>query len=209
MKLDYSTSDPDIRTLTVTGTAGSISASDVAGIKTKAAVIGSSLRGEVGFDVIEVLEAKKVLLAVDMQGFVRVLRGKELKYEPWEEMRSTLAHVDIVKSDAVEAEFLTGETNIFKAAKFYADMGLKEIVLTHRDGLLIYANDKYHEMGFFSAKLDGRSGRGETCIGTYVTKRLSKPPRESGIWAAAVTSLKMENLGPFNRSISDFSVGTE
>ncbi|MDP2964810.1 MAG: hypothetical protein Q8N39_02090 [Pelolinea sp.] len=124
-------------------------------------------------------------------------------------MRSTLAHVDIVKSDAVEAEFLTGETNIFKAAKFYADMGLKEIVLTHRDGLLIYANDKYHEMGFFSAQLDGRSGRGETCIGTYVTKRLSKPPRESGIWAAAVTSLKMENLGPFNRSISDFSVGTE
>ena len=32
---------------------------------------------------------------------------------------------------------------------------------------------------------------------------LSKSPREAGIWAAAVTSLKMENLGPFNRSISD------
>jgi hypothetical protein len=33
--------------------------------------------------------------------------------------------------------------------------------------------------------------------------RLSKSPRESGIWAAAVTSLKMENVGPFNRSVSD------
>jgi hypothetical protein len=28
-------------------------------------------------------------------------------------------------------------------------------------------------------------------------------PREAGIWAAAVTSLKMENLGPFNRSIAE------
>ena len=33
--------------------------------------------------------------------------------------------------------------------------------------------------------------------------RLIKPPREAGIWAAAVTSLKMEDLGPFKRSIAD------
>ena len=203
MKLEYPTADPDIRTLTVAGTAGSIAADDVAGLHSKAAVIGSSLRGEVGLDVIEALELKKVLLAVDMQGFVRVLRGNELKYEPWDEMQSTLSHVDVVKSDAVEAEFLTGEADIFKAAKFFAEMGPKEIVLTHRNGLLVYADGIYHEMGFYSARLDGRSGRGDTCIGTYVAMRLSKSPHESGILAAAVTSLKMENLGPFNRSISE------
>jgi hypothetical protein len=33
--------------------------------------------------------------------------------------------------------------------------------------------------------------------------RLSMPAREAGIWAAAVTSLKMENLGPFNRPLSE------
>jgi sugar/nucleoside kinase (ribokinase family) len=138
-----------------------------------------------------------------MQGFVRVLRGVELKYEPWDEMRSTLAQVDIVKSDAVEAGFLTGETDIYKAAKYYADLGPREIVLTHRDGLLIYAEGKFHEMGFYPARLDGRSGRGDTCVGTYVAKRLSLAPREAGIWAAAVTSLKMETLGPFNRSLGE------
>jgi hypothetical protein len=30
--------------------------------------------------------------------------------------------------------------------------------------------------------------------------RLTMPPREAGIWAAAVTSLKMEDPGPFHRS---------
>ncbi|HLO14476.1 MAG TPA: PfkB family carbohydrate kinase [Anaerolineales bacterium] len=203
MRLEYPTTDPDIRNLSVTGVAGSITASDVENITTRAAVIGSSLRGEVDMDVIRTLENKNVFIAADMQGFVRVLRGKELKYEPWGEMRTTLAHVDVVKSDAVEAEFLTRETDIYKAAKFYAEMGPQEIVLTHKDGLLIYANDKFHEMNFYPARLDGRSGRGDTCVGTYVARRLSMTPREAGIWAAAVTSLKMETLGPFNRTIDE------
>jgi sugar/nucleoside kinase (ribokinase family) len=203
MTLEYPTSDPDIRKLSVTATAGSISAGEVETLNAKAAVIGSSLRGEVGVAVIKKLKEKNMLVATDMQGFVRVLRGVELNYEPWDQMQSTLAFVDVVKSDAVEAEFLTGETDIFKAAKFYADMGPREIVLTHKDGLLILADGKFHEMGFYPARLDGRSGRGDTCVGTYVAKRLSLPPREAGIWAAAVTSLKMENLGPFNRSIDE------
>lgn len=160
-------------------------------------------------DVIRALKSKNVRVAADMQGFVRVLRGVELKYEPWDEMPSTLAQVDVVKSDAVEAEFLTGETDIFKAAKYYADMGPTEIVLTHKDGVLIYAEGKFHEMGFYPARLEGRSGRGDTCVGTYVAKRLSLPPREAGIWAAAVTSLKMENLGPFDRSISEVTAFIE
>lgn len=209
MKLEYPTMDPDIRNLSVTETAGSVTAADVENISAKAAVIGSSLRGEVGMDVIHALKSRNVLVAADMQGFVRVLRGVELKYEPWDEMPSTLAQVDVVKSDAVEAEFLTGETDIFKAAKYYADMGPTEIVLTHKDGVLIYAEGNFHEMGFYPARLEGRSGRGDTCVGTYVAKRLSLPPREAGIWAAAVTSLKMENLGPFDRSISEVTAFIE
>jgi sugar/nucleoside kinase (ribokinase family) len=203
MKLEYPTTNPDIRHLSVAAVAGSITAGDVENIDMKAAVIGSSLRGEVGFDVIRALKDKNVFVAADMQGFVRVLEGVELKYEPWDEMQATLAYVDVVKSDAVEAEFLTGETDIFKAAKFYADMGPREIVLTHKDGLLVYADGKFHEMNFYPQRLDGRSGRGDTCVGTYIAKRLSMDPREAGIWAAAVTSLKMENLGPFNRSVDE------
>lgn len=203
LKLEYPTADPDLRTLSVMSVAGSITASDVENLGAQAAVIGSSLRGEVGLDVIRALKTKNMLVAVDMQGFVRVLRGAELKYEPWDEMQSTLAFVDVVKSDAVEAEFLTGETDLHKAAQFYAEMGPSEIVLTHRDGLLIYADGKFHEMEFYPARLVGRSGRGDTCLGAYVAQRLSLAPREAGVWAAAVTSLKMENLGPFDRSIRE------
>jgi sugar/nucleoside kinase (ribokinase family) len=203
MELKYPTTNPDIRTLTVTGTAGAITPGEVENLEMKAAVIGSSLRGEVGLDVVRKLKEKKVLLAADVQGYVRVLRGQELKYEPWDEMEETLACLDILKSDAVEAEFLTGETDIIKAAKTFAALGPKEIVLTHKDGVLIFDNGKTHDLGFHPENLSGRSGRGDTCIGTYVAMRLSKPPLEAGIWAAALTSLKMEKLGPFDRPVGD------
>ncbi len=203
MKLEYPTTDPDIRTLSVAGTAGSIPSTALDGISTRAATINASYRGEVGMDVIERLHAMGVLLAADMQGFVRVLRGQDLVYEPWPEMAATLALVDVVKSDAVEAEFLTGEKDIYRAARFYAAMGPKEIVLTHKDGVLIHADGQDYDFGFYPAQLIGRSGRGDTCIGSYIARRLSAGAREAGRWAAAVTSLKMEKLGPFDRSVAE------
>jgi sugar/nucleoside kinase (ribokinase family) len=203
MKLEYPTNNPDIRSLSVASTAGSITSKQVVDIQTKGAVIGTSLRGEVGLDVIRALKKKKVLLGADMQGFVRVLRGQSLFNEPWEEVQETLPYLDVLKSDAVEAEFLTGEADICKAARILSQMGPKEIVLTHRDGLLVYAEGQFFQTGFYSQNLNGRSGRGDTCIGAYMAMRLSLNPGEAGIWAAAVTSLKMENLGPFNRSISE------
>jgi sugar/nucleoside kinase (ribokinase family) len=203
MQLEYPTVDPDTRTLTVAETAGGISAEELENLDMKAAVINTSLRGEVGLDVIMKLKERNITLAADMQGFVRVLHGQELKYEPWGEMEQTLAYLDILKSDAVEAEYLTGESDIFKAAKAYQALGPREIVLTHKDGVLILADGDVHELGFYPENLSGRSGRGDTCIGSYVAMRLTKDPLQSGIWAAAVTSLKMENLGPFDRPISD------
>lgn len=203
MQLEYPTHNPDIRNLSVTSTAGSIVASDVAGLQAKSAVIGSSLRGEVGLDVIQALKDLDILVAIDVQGYVRVLRDQELKYEPWDEMYVVLQLVDVLKSDAVEAEFLTGESDIYRAAKVFAELGPKEIVLTYKDGVLVYADGVFYNRLFFPQNLSGRSGRGDTCVGTYVTARLSKSPEKASIWAAAVTSLKMETPGPFNRTLDE------
>jgi sugar/nucleoside kinase (ribokinase family) len=53
MRLEYPTSNPDIRSLSVAATAGSIRACDVENLNARAAVIGSSLRGEEGLDGIQ------------------------------------------------------------------------------------------------------------------------------------------------------------
>ncbi len=203
MQLLYPGANPDVRILTVTRTAGSFEAGAVTALETRAAVVCASLRGEVGLEVIQALRARGVLLAADMQGFARVLNGESLDYAPWPEMAETLALIDVVKTDAVEAEVLTGEADIYRAARALAALGPREIVLTHKDGLLVHAGGERIDLGFYAARLDGRSGRGDTCIGAYMAKRLSCEPREAGVWAAAVTSLKMERLGPFDRPLAE------
>ncbi len=56
---------------------------------------------------------------------------------------------------------------------------------------------------FYPKKVAGRSGRGDTCVAAYMARRLIAPPREAAVWAAAVTSLKLESEGPFRRSLGD------
>lgn len=204
MTLEYKTKDVDNRNLYVKSTAGTILPDYLDDFQAKAIAVSPSLRGEVEPDFFSILrERTDALLAVDVQGFVRVLRDETLVYEPWPEMPEVLKNLDILKSDAVEAEFLTGEIDIEKAAAIYAGMGVKEIVLTHTDGVLIYADAKNHHFQFHASSMAGRSGRGDTCMGSYVAKRLTLPPLEAGKWAAAATSLKVERVGVFNRPINE------
>jgi sugar/nucleoside kinase (ribokinase family) len=203
VKLEYPTHDVDRRNLYVTNTAGSFTASEVEPIHAKMFVIGTTLRGEVTLEVVRVLKTKKVPLAVDVQGFIRVLRGQTLVYEPWDEMQALLGSLDILKTDAMEAEFLSGTSDIYKAAHYFAETGPGEIVLTHKEGLLLHAQGEDYDIGFYPRSLNGRSGRGDTCLGAYAALRLRYPPKQAGIWAAAVTSLKMESPLPFNRDIHE------
>jgi sugar/nucleoside kinase (ribokinase family) len=203
LRLEYPSSNPDERLIYVTSSAGSFTPEQVAGIQARAFVLGPSFRGEVGLDVIEALVAQGARIAADVQGWVRVVREGKLAFEAWPEARLFLAHVDVLKADAVEAERLTGQADIHQAAQLLADLGPGEIVLTHRDGVLVLAGGQFHEAGFYPAALVGRSGRGDTCLAAYVSKRLSAPPERATIWAAALTSLKMEAEGPFRRDVGD------
>jgi sugar/nucleoside kinase (ribokinase family) len=203
LRLEYPTSDVDERVIHVTSTAGAFSLAEVQALQARAILIGASMRGEVGLDVIQELRKKDTLLAADVQSFIRVNHDGILVPETWPEKEEVMAHLDVLKTDAVEAELLTGQSDIQAAAGRIADMGPSEIVLTHRDGLLVLADGQFHELGFFPKKLVGRSGRGDTCIAAYVSKRLTTSPAEATVWAAAVTSLKMEAEGPFQHKIQE------
>jgi sugar/nucleoside kinase (ribokinase family) len=203
--LEYLTDDPDIRNLYVTSVADPIEGKELDVLQTKWVAIGPSLRGEVGFEFIKHAKSLGIKIALDVQGYVRVLHGQDLCYEPWDEMNAILPYVDILKTDAVEAEFLTGKSNIREAALFFAGLGAKEILLTHRDGLQVYANGKFYDRKFHPETLIGRSGRGDTCVGSYVASRITKEPAEAATWSAAVTSLKMEKPCPYDRSLSELT----
>jgi sugar/nucleoside kinase (ribokinase family) len=204
MRLEYPTDNVDERTLTVAAVAEPFTPGLLENFAARAFIVNGSARGEASLEVMQTLRAKGGLLCADLQGFIRVVSDSgQLEYRPWSEQAEILALVDILKTDAVEAEFITGESDIHKAAAELATFGPADIVLTHRDGLLVLSNGNYFEAGFCPEVLRGRSGRGDTCMGSYVSCRIDAAADEATVWAAAVTSLKLEREGPVNRAPED------
>jgi sugar/nucleoside kinase (ribokinase family) len=203
LRLEYPTTNVDERILHITSSAGPFEPEEVREISARAFVIGASVRGEVSLEVIEALRKKETRIAADLQGFIRVVRDGRFVFQDWPERDKILSRLDVVKTDAVEAELLTGLKDIRTAARRIRQFGPKEIVLTHRDGLLVYDGNHYYEAGFYPATLVGRSGRGDTCIASYMARRLDSSPEKATVWAAAVTSLKMEAEGPFKRTVHE------
>jgi len=204
LELYYPTSNVDERVLTVESSAGSFTPDQVADLRARAFLINASFRGEAGLDVLQEIRKKDGWLTADAQGFARVVSADGImRSEPWPERQQVLELLDILKADAVEAEMLTGEKDYHVAARILAGWGPKEIVLTHRDGLLVLVEGQEYEAPFLPRQLVGRSGRGDTCVASYVARRLSGSPAEACVWAAALTSLKMEAEGPIKKTKAD------
>ena len=111
--------------------------------------------------------------------------------------------VDNLGKPLVEAELITGETDRHIAAKKLAAFGPKEVLLTHGGGVLVYHDGVFHKAPWAPETIRGRSGRGDTCTSSYLSRRLIAPPEDAVVWAAAVTSLKLEAEGPFRRDLRD------
>ena len=210
MRLEYPTDNVDERILTVAATAGSLEPDQVEGLEAPAFVVSPSIRGEVGIDVLNAIRRPGVLVGLDVQGYVRIRHDNGLlEHTHWPEIGETLALVDVLKTDAVEAESLTGTSDHEKAARILAGYGPREVVLTHRDGLLVLANDRVYEARFTPRELRGRSGRGDTCLGSYLTWRLHDEPAQAILWAAAATSLKLEKEGPLTATRAEIEEAFE
>jgi sugar/nucleoside kinase (ribokinase family) len=206
MRLEYPTDNPDERILSVAETAGSFSPEEVEAVDARAFIISPSIRGEMPIETIGALRERDGLISVDAQGFIRIRRpDHRLEHVAWPEQADVLALVDILKADVVEAEALTGEPDMEAAARFLAAQGPREVIITHRDGIFLLAHGKTFEAEFYAQSMDGRSGRGDTCVGSYVAARLELPPEEAIHWSAATTSLKMEAPGPIQRSYEEIA----
>jgi sugar/nucleoside kinase (ribokinase family) len=203
LRLTYPTANLDERTIELTSSAGPFGVDEVANVQARAFAIGASVRGEVPAEVVDALAARGAMVALDVQGFVRVVKDGRLTFDDWPGKESVLRHVTVLKTDGVEAGLITGESDRYVAARRLAALGPREILLTHGGGVLVLHEGTFYEAPFVPDEVRGRSGRGDTCTSAYLSRRLAAPPADAVIWAAAVTSLKLEVEGPFRREIGE------
>ena len=142
--------------------------------------------------------AKHGKVAVDVQCLLRhVESDRTMAFHDWDEKLKYLPCIDYLKTDAAEAEILTGLTDRAEAAKLLYSWGAREIMITHNTEVLIYDGKQIYTCPIKARNLSGRTGRGDTTFAGYITERLSTGIPEALQYCTALVSLKMETPGPF------------
>ncbi|MDO4511041.1 MAG: PfkB family carbohydrate kinase [Bacteroidales bacterium] len=165
-------------------------------------VLGTLLPDDFSLDVIKYLHTRGTLV-VDAQGFLRDVRGEEVYPIDWDEKREALKYVDVLKVNEYEAEVLTGESDLHKAAQQLADWGVKEVLLSLGSfGSIILADGVFYDIPAFQPLLlVDATGCGDTYTMGYIYRRAQGATvEEAGRFAAAVSTIKLEHSGPFSSS---------
>jgi sugar/nucleoside kinase (ribokinase family) len=196
----YPTDNPDDRMSRMIEKAEIFTEEDISNIEKSNIIHISGLwHGEIPEILIKMLREKAKIIGLDAQGFLRnVDEHGKMVYRDWEYKEKYLPLIDVFKVDSRESEVLTGEKDLVRALKEIAKWGPREIILTYRDGIMLWAQGKIFEERFGGWTLEGRTGRGDTCMAGYLVHR-DLGYREALIKTAEIATEKMKKPGPYRK----------
>ncbi len=204
----YFSADKEKRKVTLLSQADPFTTESLPESDSKIYHLAGLFRGEIPDNFIPYLN-KKGKVAIDAQGLLRCSENGKLLFKDWNSKKELLPLITYLKTDAAEAEILTGVKDREKAAHILADWGAKEVMVTHNTEVIVLMDDKIYRAPFTPSNLSGRTGRGDTTFAAYLAWRLDHDPEESVRYAAALCSIKMETPGPFSGTIRDVKVRME
>ena len=200
----YPTESRNERYLTMSGEIKVITPADIPDVQAKVYQLISYINGQLDFGLFPYLAARGKV-ACDMQGYVRYVGKDEHIYTAdWPDKVKWFPYITYLKVDSDEAKTLTGFDDRRKAAKQLHEWGAREVLLTHSTEVMVYDGKEYHVCPFRPKDVSkGRSGRGDTTIGAYITERQRAGIDQALLYTAALVSLKQETFGPFKGTRED------
>ncbi len=150
--------------------------------------------------------AEKGAVAVDVQTCLRhadMAGDGSMFFEDWADKLEMLPYITYLKTDAAEAQIMTGTEDRYEAAKILHSWGAKEVLITHNTEVIAYDGENTYACPIRARNLSGRTGRGDTTFAAYINERLNSGVKEALLYATAIVSLKMETPGVFKGSRAD------
>lgn len=194
--------DPDERTQRVLQKADPFSREQLLAVDARIYHLGPLLADDITPDLVTFL-SEKGMVSLDVQGYLREVRGRQVYARRWQEMKETLCHVSILKANDAELKVLTGCDDIYEGSQMLAEIGVKEVITTlGSKGSLIYSEGNFCRIPAFKPQVvTDATGCGDTYMAGYLYKRVKEAGvHEAGEFAAAMATLKIEAAGPFQGS---------
>lgn len=167
--------------------------------------LGSLLNDDFPPEVVRYLSTKG-LISIDVQGYLREVAGQAVRPIDWKDKEDILACTSILKLNEKEMEVITRSGNPRTVALQLAAMGVREVIITLGSyGSLIYADGQFYEIPAYEpTELVDATGCGDTYSTGYLWMRMQGAGiEESGKFAAAMCTLKLEHHGPFSGTVTD------
>jgi sugar/nucleoside kinase (ribokinase family) len=158
--------------------------------------LGALMFGEIPETLIEAL-AGRGKVAIDVQGVLRVCKGKLLVMRDWKHKKRFLPHIHFLKADLDEARLLTGHKSIEDISSRIHEWGVKELLVTEDGGVTVSDGSSRHFLPFHEYKIEARSGRGDTCFASYLSYRLNHSIEEAMHFCQEITNSKLRAPGPY------------
>ena len=197
--------NPNHRTQRVLSVADPFTMEDLYDVDARFYHLGSLLNDDFPVELIKHL-SRKGLVSVDVQGFLREVVDREVRPIPWKEMDELLPYIDILKLNEDEMVTVSGMTDPKKIAIYLASRGVKEVLITlGSQGSLIYAQNRFFPIPAYPPKkIVDATGCGDTYSTGYLYCRAQGMSYgDSGRFAAAMCTQKLEHNGPFNGTLDD------
>lgn len=205
MYVGHPSANVDEREMILKHNAGAFLIDEFPGVRTGALHMAGISNQEFTLEFIKGLKARGYNLSVDLQSFVRQSHPetKEVSYGDDSRKREITGLMQKVKLDVVEAEILTGTSDLESASKIISSWGCPEVLITRADGVLGNIDGEILWEPFTNTSVVGRTGRGDTTFAGYLASRLENDPAWSIKFAASLVSMKMEKVGPFSGTRED------
>lgn len=194
--------DVDNRKVRLITQADPFNIEDIPELESKIYHIAGLFRGEIPDLMIEEL-SKRGEVGVDLQAMLRCSENGKFSFQDWPEKTKYLPMITYLKADSLESKAICGTDDREEAARMLKRWGAKEVMITHSAEVILYNGSKLFHAPFNPDNLSGRTGRGDTCFVSYMTRRLTHGIEESLRFAAALTSIKMEKPGPFSGTVEE------
>lgn len=200
----YYTADKERRDCTCLSQGAPFTVKDIEGIEGDIYHLAGLIYGDFSDGLIRQC-ADRGAVAVDVQGLLRHAdkQSGNMYFEDWAAKKEILPYITFLKTDAAEAEILTGTDDRKRAAEMLFDWGAKEILITHNTEVLAFDGKDFYTCPIKSRNLSGRTGRGDTTFAAYINERLNNDVASSLLIATATVSLKMETPGAFKGTRAD------
>ena len=198
----YHSADKEKRTVTLLSRADPFTVGELPDIRTRTFHFAGLFVGELP-DTLIPRAAKLGDVALDVQGVLRTEEAGSLLFRDWADKATYLPYIPYLKTDAAEAEIMTGTEDRAQAAEILGQLGSREVMITHNSEVIVWTGGQIYRAPLTPRNLSGRTGRGDTCFGAYLARRLNDDVELSLRFAAALVSLKMETPGVFAGSIED------